>query len=447
MKDKSQMLSVLLRTLSGLSVLLAVYGVWWVAVAGLKLEDGAGKYTLVSTAAAFCIMVLRWGLSRTKTPPWVLDVLAVVLSVGLVVGSAFLWYHVFVVKLGGVVVAVIINLAAMFVGDICGRKQPGMYAIMGTGGVLLLCAGIVKLILLENAPPMDGFVWIFFLGAGCITAGANYNSIDRNMSRRGHSKSRLPEKVRRNNLLLVVGLFAGGSLLIAVRKPLANGLQAAIRGIILAVNWLISAILDLFPMAPGFGAGNYNKYNSGAADGAVSRSPEWIIWLVFGLCVAFLVWIIARPVKEWLQQKLEKLRSMLLRWLRKRNRGNGGEVSGDYVDVTEEISGELSVPKKTRITGLRGWKREMRKFSRMPAGRERFVEGYRLLLRGSTLRGAKLSLSDTPQETGEKMKPVLSGADMDAVTAQAEEIVFSGHEADTDTAGLEEALEILKKKN
>ena len=318
---------------------------------------------------------------------------------------------------------------------------------MGTGAVLLLCAGIVKLILLENAPPMDGFVWIFFLGAGCITAGANYNSIDRSMSRRGHSKSRLPEKVRRNNLLLVMGLFAGGSLLIAVRKPLANGLQAAIRGIILAVNWLISAILDLFPMAPGLGAGNYNKYNSSAADGSVSRSPEWIIWLVFGLCVAFLVWIIARPVKEWLQQKLEKLRSMLLRWLRKRNRGNGEEVSGDYVDVTEEISGELSVPKKTRITGLRGWKREMRKFSRMPAGRERFVEGYRLLLRGSTLRGAKLSLSDTPMETGEKMKPVLSGANMDAVTAQAEEIVFSGREADTDTTGLEEALEILKKKN
>ena len=75
------------------------------------------------------------------------------------------------------------------------------------------------------------------------------------------------------------------------------------------------------------------------------------------------------------------------------------------------------------------------------------MEGYRLMLCGSELRGAKLSPSDTPMETGEKVLSVLCQGPVEAVTRQAEAIVFSGREADTDTSGVEETLEILKKKN
>lgn len=447
---ESKILSVVLHFLAGISVLFSAYGIWLMFVhAGLKLGYGEWKYTLICVAAGTVNMALRWGLSRTKMPPWCRDVLTVLLSLAVGVGSVFLWHHAFGFGLGAAIFAGVFNLAAMLIGDLCGRKQPGMYAVMGIGAVSLICASAIKITLIEEAPSMLGILWVFFLGSGMITAGANYNSIDKHMTRRGHSKTRLPAKVRRNNLLTLAVLYGIGAVVLLLWKPLANGLKAAVRGLVLAIGNFIKWILSLIPEKQSSGVIEMNVTTDMA--GAQSWTPDFwetVFLIVVGIGLSVLIVISVKKLLQKLWVKLAKLRAAIMRWLRKKNTSAlGSEVSGDYEDVTEELTDTDGAEKKTRVIGTREWKRDVRKFQKMPKGRERFVEGYRLMLCGSELRGAKLSPSDTPMETGEKVLSVLCQGPVEAVTRQAEAIVFSGREADTDTAGLEEALEILKKKN
>jgi len=447
---KTRVLPVLLHILSGLSVFFASYGVWCLIMNTFLHHIGEGEWisTLCTVVIASAAMAMRMLLTRTKLSPWSLDVLTAVLAVISAVGSGFFWYFVLALPIEAAIAAGLISVAAVLVGNLCARRPPGMYALMGIGGLLLFCFVVIRLAMADDPYPAEGFVWVFFLASACITAGANYRGIDRHMTRRGHSRTRLPGKVRRNNLLMLTGLYSFGALVLLLRKPLVGGLKALIRGILLALDTIMKWILSLIPVAPGFGTQDYGKEMdmSGLAEKPLSRS-DIFFWIVFGIGAVFLVVISVKPFLAWLREKLDALRTLVMRWLRRRGTAAGDESTGDYEDVTEELGSTMHREKKAQLTGLRGWKREIRKFSRMPAGRERFTEGYRLLLRGSTLRGAKLELSDTPRETGKKIQPLVQGADMTVLTAQAEEIVFSGREADTDTAGVENALEILKKKS
>ena len=447
---ENRTLSVLLHLLSGVSVFLAAYGFWCLILYSLlTVRQGEVISTVCTVGIAAFSMVMRMVLSKTKLPPWSVDVITAVLTVISAVGSGFFWYFVLRLPLDVAIAAGIMAIAAVLVGSLVVKRPPGMYAVMGIGGILLFCFFVVKLTTMDNPYPVDGFIWVFFLSSAGITAGANYRGIDRHMTRRGHSKTRLPGKVRRNNLLMITGLYGLGALILLLRKPLVKGLKLLFWGIVLVLEWFFNFIISLIPTREGTGRQAFKPWlaESGAADQAAQNSGEIIFWILLGTCVLFLIFISVRPLMKKLREKLAALRVWFMRWLRRRSDAAVGESTGDYVDVTEELTGSTAAERKVSATGLRGWKREMRKFSRMPQGRERFAEGYRLLLKGGTLRGVKLSLSDTPQETGGKMKPLLPGGDMDAVTAQAEEIVFSGREADTDTAGLEAALEILKKKS
>ena len=446
---ENRTLSSGVHLLSGIGVFFSAYGFWCLILyALLTVKQGEWISTICTVAVAVVSMVMRMTLTKTKLPPWSVDVFTGVLTAISAAGCGFFWFFVLKLPLDAAIAAGIMAIAAVLVGSLVVKRPPGMYAVMGIGGIQLLCFFIVRLST-DNTFPTDGFLWVFFLSSGCITAGANYRGIDRHMTRRGHSKTRLPGKVRRNNLLMIIGLYALGALVLLLRKPLVTGLKFLFWGIVLVIQWIFDLIVSLIPTKAGDGRQSFKPWlaESGAAEQATKNNGEVVFWIVIGACMLFLIAIAVRPLLEKLREKFAALHARIMRWLRKRSDAAIGESTGDYVDVTEEITGNSVTERKVSATGLRGWKREMRKFSRMPAGRDRFVEGYRLLLRGGTLRGVKLGLSDTPQETGEKMKPVLSGADMDAVTEQAEEIVFSGREADTDTAGLEAALEILKKKS
>lgn len=448
---KTKYLAVLLRFCAGLSVLFAFYGVWCLLLDALMKQPGREWVsTLLSVGAGTLAMCLRWGLSNTKMPPWGLDVLTAVLTVFFAVGGGFFWVLVLGYGIEGGIAAGVANVGAVLIGDLCGRRQPGMYAIMGVGAVLLVSAGIVKVSMPDASPSMDGFVWIFFLSSGFITACSNYSGIDRHMSRRGHSKSRLPGKVRRNNLLLLGGLFGVGALILLVREPLAELLKNIVKGIVLLFYIVTNFLFSLKPRSAGGGGEDLSdKEFSGFADENAAGNSDTVFWVLLGIGIVLAVVYGTKPLLRWIREKLEKLRTAVMRWLRRRSAADDrAETAGDYVDVTEEISDSRSPEtQKRQSTGIRSWKREVQRFSRMPAGRERFAEGYRLILRGSALRGVKHAPSDTPLETAGKVSPLVAGADMQAVCRQAEEIVFSGRMADTDTAGVEKTLEILKKKS
>ncbi len=447
-KFEMKVLPKLLRVLSGISVFGASYGLWAILIDCVLRQTGnTWLFTTCSVLLGLCAMGLTALLSKSKLPLWLQDVLRYVFAVigaGGMFAAVYLWRE---LSLGAGVFAAGMGFVLVLLGGLCAKYKPNVMWLMGTGGVLLACAAIVKLALGEASPSMGGFAWVFFFGAAFLTAGANYASIDRHMSRRGHSKARLPERVRRNNLLLILGLFGVGALFLVLRKFFGGLLTAVIRGIVTAALWVVDAILSLLPerSATGASAATPPPMTGGAAEEA-SKLGDLLYWIVGGLAFTAILIFGAKPAWQWLKGKLLKLTGAVRRWLNRAGGDGTRRVTDtDYVDIVERIDeAHLETREDTGSAGLRRWRRDVRRLSRMKPGRERFVQSYRLLLRGSALHGAELTVADTPQEAGEKLQALVSDTDVAAITRQAEAVAFSGREANTDSTGVEAALEVLK---
>ncbi len=451
MREKTPFLRGFLRVISAASILALSYALWAVVTAaGLKNPGLNVEWPLTALVVAAGVLGLGTAslTMAVRLKPWIRDVLLWALCAAASAGAVLLTLRCYPqIRITGWICAGIFCALSWRLGVFFYKRQPGIFWLLGGGGVQLFCFLILRLGEVGRNFPSTGFVWTFFAAAVCVTAGANYENIDGHMRRRGHSTARLPEAIRKNNLILIGILFVLAALLMLLRRPLGEALRAVLRWIIVAVLWVFSMIASLFG---GRSEGGFN-YGSAPQDQGIGESGdengELFRWIVFGVLTAAIIVFSAKPLARYVRDRIRALVAAVRRWLAKLFRlGPRRTESTDYVDVTETVG--VFVPEKQaekKSTAVRAWRRRFRENRRTAPGRARFCADWNLLREGAALAGVQTLPGDAPSETAARAQSVLPRTRIVPLSLETDRICYSGRDGDADAEELEQILTQLEK--
>ena len=450
MRENTPFLRGLLRVLSAASVFGLSYALWAVVTAAaLKQPDLGVEWPLTGLVAASGLLGLGAAAlaAAVRLKPWIRDVCLWVLGAAAAACAVLLALRFYPqIRIGGWICAGIFSALSWYLGVLFRKRQPGIFWLLGGGGLQLFCFLILRLEEAGRSFPAAGFVWTFFAAAVCITAGANYENIDGHMRRRGHSVARLPESIRKNNLLLIGALFALAALLMLLRRPLGEALRAVLRWILVAVLWIFSMIASLFGgrSEGGFGYGAAPRGEGMGESG--DPKDELFRWIVFGVLAVILIVFSAKPLARYVRDRIRALVAAVRRWLSKLLKlGPRRTESADYVDVTETVG--AFVPQKRaekRSAAIRSWRKRLREVRRMRPGRDRYCADWNLLREGIALAGAQVQPGDAPGETALRAGELLPATRVVPLSRETDRICYSGRACRADAEELEQILTELE---
>lgn len=451
MREKVSFLRWFLRVLSAASLLGLFYALWAVVTAaGLKSPDMGVEWPLTGLVVVSGLLGLGVAALtvEVRIKPWIRDVILWILCAAAAAAGVLLSLRFYPqIRIAGWICAGIFSALGWQLGILFYKRQPGILWLLGGGGVQLFCFLILRLGEAGRHFPSAGFVWTFFAAAVCVTAGANYENIDGHMRRRGHSTARLPESIRKNNLILIGGLFALAALLMLLRQPLGEALRTVLRWIIVAVLWVFSMIASLFGgRSEGGGAYGMPSQDQGTGESGDDRS-ELFRWIVFGILAVVVIVFSAKPLARYVRDRFRALIAAIRRWLAKLlHLGTRRVESADYVDVTETVGNY--VPRKRtekKSAAIRSWRKRLRENRRMRPGRDRYCADWNLLREGIAFAGASSQPGDAPTETALRVQRILPATRVVPLSQETDRICFSGRTCPADAEELEQILAQLEK--
>ncbi len=206
-------------------------------------------------------------------------------------------------------------------------------------------------------------------------------SLEEMLTDRGDHVWHLPKEIRSRSTILMIVFCALGCIFLCL-VPL---LTKALRWMIHWIGQGVSALLSL--AFSGRGNTTQPAVEEASTEEMVPTEPatsaSWI-WTVLEIAavvaiVALIVWK-RRQIFAWLQEKWQAFRL----WLKNRRKksATAEEEKYAYRDFTEDVLVQEQISGKSeKLTrSERHWRREYRRYQRMPIGAARFRLGYALLL-------------------------------------------------------------------
>lgn len=219
------------------------------------------------------------------------------------------------------------------------------------------------------------------------------------VNRRSNAETDVPRDIRRSNLMLVLGVILLLAVIWVFRAPMLHLMQmlqdAARRLAFLLLEGLTRLVAWLGGNAPA------QMPESGETASEMQPSgksnPLWLLLWIPVLAVAWYMW--RSFLSEWFFD-LRELFTRLIDRLRHTEDANTEQVQAEpaeYYD-TETVLRPTETARRRRTR----WKKELRRWQKLPDSAEKFYAGYALLLRAPCWEEAELCNSDTVREIREK---------------------------------------------
>jgi len=241
-------------------------------------------------------------------------------------------------------------------------------------------------------------------------AAQNQHHLEYLMERRGHDFSQLPAKIRRYSLGILTVIMGVIFLLLIFRHGIAAFFTWILELLRTVGSWLF---LLVFTTEPSDSITN-NPSQSDVSGGALEQnftSPLWNLFSLIMLAAAIYIFIrYGKRMWKWAVRFCKGLWQYLMNLI---THGHGQNAflhnSEYYVDKDISLEGNEEL-EENPLNGKqlhKKWRREKRKFLKMPDGPEKVKLGYELAAAGMRLKNIPLSPGDTPLEISHKAKPNL----------------------------------------
>lgn len=274
--------------------------------------------------------------------------------------------------------------------------------------------------------PTMSFIIPLLLMTAAYGAALNQGNLDLMMERRGHDFSQLPPKIRRYNIRLFCIVLAIVCLLLVFQQPIIWFFQSIFELLRSFFAWLSQVFviekpptteeeLELLPKPK-------------PQPGLQGEGSAW--WNLFGVIVTVSVIIAVicnrYAILEGLSELLQKIQSAFLRLMSHSQRLEKKDEESEYY-VDEDTILDSSQKQKKELTPKqrqRAWKKQKRKFQKMPDSPEKIRFGYGLAIEGMQLLQFSLLPSETPLEIEKKYQHLLHQAVLSNITPAYNEIRY-----------------------
>lgn len=319
--------------------------------------------------------------------------------------------------LSGIVILLTAAAAVLSVRQLCG----GLIAACITAGVTILCTlrgiesepedlfpinayaafltGTVIVTAMLSIAQLPSRSGLTLCAAGLISALyfllRNQFMLLRFVNRRSSTETDVPKDIRRSNLMLVLGVILLVAAVWLFRAPMLHLMQilqdAARRAAGILLEWLTRLVAWLGGNAPA-----QSPDSSGTASEMPSAGKSHPLWLLLWIPVFAVAWHVWRTfLSEWFFD----IREWCIRLIDRLRRAEDADAdrmqteSAEYYD-TETVLRPTETVRRRRTR----WKKELRRWQKLPDSAEKFYAGYALLLRAPCWEDAELCDSDTVRE-------------------------------------------------
>lgn len=285
-------------------------------------------------------------------------------------------------------------------------------------------------------PPLPFIIPLLFATAA-YGAGLNQGNLDLMMERRGHDFSQLPPKIRRYNIRLLCMIFAAICLLLILQQPILYGMQIFGEGLRNILVWLVHLLTMQESAEPESETPESVNQSPQGLPEAGEGSPWWnLLGILFLIAILFVIIQNRRVIANAIWEFLKKIQSSLLRLFSHSQQSSIKTKESEYY-VDEDTLLSPSQEKQKRQSAkqkLRIWKREKRKFAKMPVGSEKLRFGYGLAIQGMELMNFSLLPCDTPLEIEKKYQSLLHQANLSQITPEYNGIRYGNETLDVSSA-------------
>lgn len=409
--------------------------------------------TVASVLSGFFGFSLRNFLEETKKLKAYQISLFILLGAVLPIACAYILSGKFSADIVAKILACAVFIGVYIVGLIVFNDE--YYKILTPNWVIT--AGLINMLtiviskLFKLSLNISSFVIIFIISISICAFAANQKSIDYMMERRGHSMAHLPPKIRYYNLLLVLSVLSLAVLFFIFKEEFTvfayKTLDLLKNGFLGILRFLVAFFNKLKGADTGHGNGQTETNEDGDfIDTSESGNPI-ISAIVFGIIVATIIIFSVKPLYRKAEALFKALASIIRNWIQKSRRTKfiRSEKNEYYTDTEEALGGAskrpvfLGLNKEYRI-----WKNELKKFSKMAESKEKMILGYRLAVKGLSLHGYEISVSDTQLDILKKAKSRLSGKAFEVATYCYNELVFGLLDTDLKLFEMDETLKAIK---
>ena len=240
-------------------------------------------------------------------------------------------------------------------------------------------------------------------------AAQNQHNLEYLMERRGHDFSQLPAKIRRYSLGILTVIMGAIFLLLIFRHGIAAFFNWVLELIRTVGSWLFLLFFtDEKPETIS------DIPQTEVPDGVAEQGFTFLLWNLFTLillaaAVYFLIRY-GRRIWKWAVSFCKGLWQYLMNLITHDHGQNAFlRNSKYYVDKDIALEGNEELEENT-LNGKqlhKKWRREKRKFLKMPDGPEKIKLGYELAAAGMRLKNIPLSPGDTPLEISHKAETSL----------------------------------------
>lgn len=267
-------------------------------------------------------------------------------------------------------------------------------------------------------------VWGLFYLAGVYALTQNQSNIDFMMERRKHKMEHLPGVVRKRSFILTLLVVAAILACVFLTPQIAWLLQSLLQGVGMLLVAIIRFLLNRIPDSGPSETAEETLPGNGEMGGmpAAEEGSPWWDYIMWPLVITIAIWLLYTyrdSIMRWFITlarafKAKVKGALFARPGRTRVSGDG---EGEYEDEVVELSAsEVKEERRREGFRLRDWKKALRAFRAMPAGSEKYREGYRLALNWLVWKKVPVEPADTPLAVLEKAKKALPAPDWAAVT-------------------------------
>lgn len=216
------------------------------------------------------------------------------------------------------------------------------------------------------------------------------------VNRRSNTETDVPKAIRRSNLMLVLGVILLTAAVWVFRAPMLRAMQMMQD----AARRCAGILLDLLTRLIAALGGNAPESVPPEPDSAAPEPPVYgrsnPLWLLLWIPVLAAAWYVWRMLLSDLVYDIRFRMAQFLRRLRRQEEDEADALpreNAEYYD-TETVLRPEQAPRQRRSL----WKRELRRWQKLPDSAEKFYAGYRLLLRAPCWEQDELCDSDTVRE-------------------------------------------------
>lgn len=387
----------ILLTLTALFCRCAAWYPLWLLLLSLcagGLLPSMGTLLLCTLTVNICVRGFRLHFRKSSPRAGILSVIVILLTAAAAVLS--------VRQLCGGLIAACITAGVTMLCTLHGiEAEPeelfpiNAYAAFLTGTVI-----VTAMLSIAHLPSHSGLT---LCAAGLISALyfllRNQFMLLRFVNRRSMAETDVPRDIRRSNLMLVLGVILLLAVVWVFRAPMQHLLQmlqdAARRLVFLLLEGLTRLIAWLGGNAPAQMPESSETASEMHPSG--KSNPLWLLLWIPVLAVAWYVW------RSFLSEWFFDCRALLTRLIDRLRHTEDADAERLPAETAEYCDTETVLrPTETVRRRRTRWKRELRRWQKLPDSAEKFYAGYALLLRAPCWEDAELCDSDTVREIREK---------------------------------------------